>query len=117
MTSRTLVSPRSKILSIISASWVVTSASPGSIWSSAFSSSRETNARVSPGRCPVSRISEPTTALAVMTRGASTTVAQVRGRYILRMRLVAHSRATALGITSPKISITGVRAAVTTRGA
>ncbi len=43
MTSRTVVSPRSKILSIISASWVVTSASPGSICSRAFSSSRETN--------------------------------------------------------------------------
>src|SRR5216117_2732247 len=46
ITSRTTVSPRSKMLSISSASCVVTSASPGSSWSSAFSSSRETKARV-----------------------------------------------------------------------
>ena len=46
MTSRTAVSPRSKILSIISASETVTSASSGSIWSRSLSSSRETNCRV-----------------------------------------------------------------------
>ena len=43
ITSRTVVSPRSKMLSIISASCVVTFASPGSICSRFFSSSRETN--------------------------------------------------------------------------
>ena len=80
MISRTLVSPRSKILSIISASWVVTSASPGSIWSSAFSSSRDTKARASTRPPPASRITAPTTALATTTKGARRKEVHCSGR-------------------------------------
>ena len=80
MISRTVVSPRSKILSIISASWLVTSASPGSIASNAFSSSRETKWRVPGGVAPSRRSSPPTTPLENATKGASRTEDQVNAR-------------------------------------
>jgi hypothetical protein len=113
MISRTVVSPRSKILSIISASCVLTEASPGSSASSALSSSRETN-RVSTRGPPTSRSTAPTIALAMATNGTSRRAAQVSGRYNLRMRVVAHSRATVLGMISPKTSMTGVTVAAAT---
>ena len=108
ITSRTVVSPRSKILSIISASSALTEASPGSSCSSAFSSSRETNCRVSGCGPPNTFSTRLTTALASATNGASSREIHLSGRYRRRIRLVAHSRATALGMISPKTSITGV---------
>ena len=114
MISRTVVSPRSKILSIISASCVVTSASPGSMASSALSSSRETKCRVSGTGPPTRRSIVATIALAMKTNGSNSFEANVNGRYRRRMRLVAHSRATALGMISPNTSMTGVITAVAT---
>jgi len=55
--------------------------------------------------------------LASATKGTSTRDVQVSGRYNLKIRLVAHSRATALGMISPNTSITGVSVSVTTSGA
>ena len=80
ITSRTTVSPRSKMLSISSASCVVTSASPGSSWSSAFSSSRETKARWSACWAPTRRSVTATTRFAKATKGMSATEVHVRGR-------------------------------------
>ena len=80
MISRTVVSPRSKILSIISASWLVTSASPGSMARSAFNSSRETKCRVPGFAAPSRRSSPPTMPLDSATKGASTAEDQVSSR-------------------------------------
>jgi len=55
--------------------------------------------------------------LVAHTNGTSSADAQRIGRYTRRISMVAHSRATALGMISPKTSITGVNAAVTTHGA
>ena len=80
MTSRTVVSPRSKMLSIISASCVVTFASPGSICSRFFSSSRETNWRTSGWLPPASRSRSETTACENATNGARSAEAHTSGR-------------------------------------
>ena len=117
ITSRTAVSPRSKILSIISASVTVTSASSGSICSSSFSSSRETNWRVPVGSRPTRANARPTRALAPQVSGARTLPSISTTGNRIRISPVARSRATAFGITSPKTSMSGVRAAVTRRAA
>jgi len=116
MTSRAAVSPRSKILSIISASVIVTSASSGSICSSSLSSSRETNWRCRWARATRAS-ARPTRALAPQVSGARTLPSTSTTGNRMRIRPVARSRATAFGITSPKTSMSGVRAAVTRKAA
>ena len=115
MISRTAVSPRSKILSIISASVEVTSASVGSSCRRSLSSSRETNCLVVALRSPTARRAAPTSALAPQVTGARTMVASSSIGKSRRIRAVALSRAAVLGMTSPKTSMTGTRVMVTTK--
>jgi hypothetical protein len=117
MISRTAVSPSSKILSIISASEEVTSASSGSSCRRSCSSSRETNWRAVVLRSPTAWRKPPTSALDIQVRGARSAVVSSSTRKRWRMRTVAHSRAAVLGMTSPKISMTGTRATVATKAA
>jgi hypothetical protein len=65
------------------------------------------------GRAPEQAQRLPTTALAPQVKGVSTRLRNSMTRKRDRMSAVAHSRATALGITSPRTSMTGVSAAVT----
>ena len=117
ITSRTAVSPRSKILSIISASETVTSASSGSIWSRSLSSSRDTNCRVLVRCRPRRRRAPLTIALVAQVSGERALLASSKTWNRLRMSAVDHSRATAFGMTSPNTRRSGVRKSVTATAA
>ena len=55
--------------------------------------------------------------VAAQVSGSRTRLTSSISRNRRRMSVVAHSRATAFGITSPKMSMSGVRPSVTTRAA